>query len=186
MLFDILPTGFHGAVTAGVGVGSTVYIAGAGPVGMAAAASAQIWRGGGHHRRPPWRSGWPTRRRWVLRRSTSRNTTGWASRSPRFWASRWWMPRWMLWALRLSGHGPRGEAAPAAVLNRADGHHLCRGRTGDPRPVRGRRSGGVNEDAKKGMLKLRIGKGWSKSLALPYRAGAGVAVQPAIDAGDPA
>jgi glutathione-independent formaldehyde dehydrogenase len=42
MLSDILPTGFHGAVTAGVGVGSTVYIAGAGPVGMAAAASAQI------------------------------------------------------------------------------------------------------------------------------------------------
>jgi glutathione-independent formaldehyde dehydrogenase len=42
MLSDILPTGFHGAVTAGVGVGSTVYVAGAGPVGMAAAASAQI------------------------------------------------------------------------------------------------------------------------------------------------
>jgi glutathione-independent formaldehyde dehydrogenase len=42
MLSDILPTGFHGAVMAGVGVGSTVYIAGAGPVGMAAAASAQI------------------------------------------------------------------------------------------------------------------------------------------------
>ncbi|HEX6546601.1 MAG TPA: formaldehyde dehydrogenase, glutathione-independent [Bryobacteraceae bacterium] len=42
MLSDIFPTGFHGAVTAGVGVGSTVYIAGAGPVGMAAAASAQI------------------------------------------------------------------------------------------------------------------------------------------------
>jgi len=42
MLSDILPTGFHGAVNAGVGVGSTVYIAGAGPVGMAAAASAQI------------------------------------------------------------------------------------------------------------------------------------------------
>jgi glutathione-independent formaldehyde dehydrogenase len=42
MLSDILPTGFHGAVTAGVGVGSIVYIAGAGPVGLAAAASAQI------------------------------------------------------------------------------------------------------------------------------------------------
>lgn len=42
MLSDILPTGFHGAVTAGVGVGTTVYIAGAGPVGLAAAASAQI------------------------------------------------------------------------------------------------------------------------------------------------
>jgi glutathione-independent formaldehyde dehydrogenase len=42
MLSDILPTGFHGAVTAGVGVGSTVYIAGAGPVGLAAAGAAQI------------------------------------------------------------------------------------------------------------------------------------------------
>ncbi len=42
MLSDILPTGFHGAVTAGVGVGSIVYVAGAGPVGLAAAGSAQI------------------------------------------------------------------------------------------------------------------------------------------------
>ena len=42
MLSDILPTGFHGTVNAGVGVGSTVYVAGAGPVGLAAAASAQI------------------------------------------------------------------------------------------------------------------------------------------------
>lgn len=42
MLSDILPTGFHGALSAGVGVGSTVYVAGAGPVGLAAAASARI------------------------------------------------------------------------------------------------------------------------------------------------
>lgn len=42
MLSDILPTGFHGAIKAGVGVGSVTYIAGAGPVGLAAAASAQI------------------------------------------------------------------------------------------------------------------------------------------------
>lgn len=42
MLSDILPTGFHGAVTAGVKTGSTVYIAGAGPVGLAAAAAAQL------------------------------------------------------------------------------------------------------------------------------------------------
>ncbi len=42
MLSDILPTGFHGAVSAKVGVGSTVYVAGAGPVGLAAAASARI------------------------------------------------------------------------------------------------------------------------------------------------
>jgi len=42
MLSDILPTGFHGALQAGVGVGSIVYVAGAGPVGLAAAASARI------------------------------------------------------------------------------------------------------------------------------------------------
>ncbi|MFI5611487.1 formaldehyde dehydrogenase, glutathione-independent [Amycolatopsis sp. NPDC051903] len=42
MLSDIFPTGFHGCVSAGVTVGSTVYIAGAGPVGLAAAASAQL------------------------------------------------------------------------------------------------------------------------------------------------
>ncbi|PYF99909.1 glutathione-independent formaldehyde dehydrogenase [Georgenia satyanarayanai] len=42
MLSDILPTGYHGAVSAKVGTGSTVYVAGAGPVGLAAAASAQL------------------------------------------------------------------------------------------------------------------------------------------------
>ena len=36
-LSDILPTGYHGAVTAGVGPGTTVYVAGAGPVGLACA-----------------------------------------------------------------------------------------------------------------------------------------------------
>ncbi len=42
MLSDIFPTGYHGAVTAGVTTGSTVYIAGAGPVGLASAASALL------------------------------------------------------------------------------------------------------------------------------------------------
>eukprot|EP01100_Stratorugosa_tubuloviscum_P014841 TRINITY_DN816_c0_g1_i1.p1 TRINITY_DN816_c0_g1~~TRINITY_DN816_c0_g1_i1.p1 ORF type:complete len:402 (-),score=210.00 TRINITY_DN816_c0_g1_i1:94-1299(-) len=39
MLSDIFPTGYHGAIQAGVGPGSTVYIAGAGPVGLACASS---------------------------------------------------------------------------------------------------------------------------------------------------
>ena len=42
MLSDIFPTGYHGCYTAGVGTGSTVYVAGAGPVGLAAAHSAQV------------------------------------------------------------------------------------------------------------------------------------------------
>jgi glutathione-independent formaldehyde dehydrogenase len=42
LLSDIFPTGFHGCVQAGVGPGTTVYIAGAGPVGLAAAVGAQL------------------------------------------------------------------------------------------------------------------------------------------------
>jgi len=41
-LSDILPTGYHGAVSAGVGPGSTVYVAGAGPVGLACAAACHL------------------------------------------------------------------------------------------------------------------------------------------------
>jgi glutathione-independent formaldehyde dehydrogenase len=41
-LTDILPTGYHGCVNAGVTTGSTVLVSGAGPVGLAAAASAQL------------------------------------------------------------------------------------------------------------------------------------------------
>merc|ERR1719326_451511 len=42
LLSDIFPTGYHGAVTAGVKPGSIVYVAGAGPVGLASAASCQL------------------------------------------------------------------------------------------------------------------------------------------------
>src|SRR6202046_5077002 len=42
MLSDILPTGYHGCVSAGVTTGSTVYVAGAGPVGLACAYAAQL------------------------------------------------------------------------------------------------------------------------------------------------
>ena len=42
LLSDIVPTGFHGAVSAGVGPGSIVYVAGGGPVGLACAVSCQL------------------------------------------------------------------------------------------------------------------------------------------------
>jgi glutathione-independent formaldehyde dehydrogenase len=42
LLSDIFPTGFHGAVTAGVGPGSIVYVAGGGPVGLACAAGCHL------------------------------------------------------------------------------------------------------------------------------------------------
>jgi len=42
LLSDILPTAYHGAVCAGVTTGSSVYIAGAGPVGLCAVACCQL------------------------------------------------------------------------------------------------------------------------------------------------
>jgi glutathione-independent formaldehyde dehydrogenase len=42
LLSDIFPTGYHGAVTAGVGPGAVVYVAGAGPVGLACAAACHL------------------------------------------------------------------------------------------------------------------------------------------------
>src|SRR3989454_8260456 len=42
LLSDIFPTGYHGAVKAGVGPGTIVYVAGAGPVGLACAASCHL------------------------------------------------------------------------------------------------------------------------------------------------
>src|SRR3989441_7541843 len=42
LLSDIFPTGYHGAVKAGVGPGTVVYVAGAGPVGLACAASCHL------------------------------------------------------------------------------------------------------------------------------------------------
>ncbi|MGO9307692.1 MAG: formaldehyde dehydrogenase, glutathione-independent [Spirochaetia bacterium] len=42
LLSDIFPTGYHGAVSAGVGPGSIVYVAGGGPVGLACAAACHL------------------------------------------------------------------------------------------------------------------------------------------------
>lgn len=42
LLSDVLPTAFHGLMEAGAKIGSTVYIAGAGPVGRCAAACARL------------------------------------------------------------------------------------------------------------------------------------------------
>src|SRR3569623_1504254 len=42
LLSDIFPTGYHGAITAGVTTGSTVYVAGDGPVGLACAEACRL------------------------------------------------------------------------------------------------------------------------------------------------
>jgi glutathione-independent formaldehyde dehydrogenase len=82
MLSDIFPTGYHGCVTAGVTTGSTVYIAGAGPVGLAAATSSRNgWRRRAASGARPSTSRRATRRTRSSRSSASRRSTAASTRS---------------------------------------------------------------------------------------------------------
>ena len=164
LLSDIFPTGFHGAYTAGVGPGSTVYIAGAGPVGLASAASAQLLGAAcvivGDF--------FPERV--AQARSFGCETvdlTKDASLGDQI-ESILGIPE-VDAAVDCVGFEARGHGAdssvekPATVLNsimevtRAGGSLGIPGLyvTGDP--------GGVDENAKIGMLGIRIGLGWAKS-----------------------
>ena len=164
LLSDIFPTGFHGAYTAGVGPGSTVYIAGAGPVGLASAAEAQLLGAAcvivGDF--------FPERLSQA--RSFGCETvdlTKDASLGDQI-ESILGIPE-VDAAVDCVGFEARGHGAdssvekPATVLNsimevtRAGGSLGIPGLyvTGDP--------GGVDENAKIGMLGIRIGLGWAKS-----------------------
>jgi glutathione-independent formaldehyde dehydrogenase len=164
LLSDIFPTGYHGAVTAGVGPGSIVYVAGAGPVGLACATAchllgaAVVIVGDMIEER--------------LRQAAS---FGCETVDLKADAA---LPDQIEQILgtpevdsavdcvgfEARGHGQNaGVERPATVLNalmeitRAGGAVGIPGLyvTGDP--------GGVDDNAKIGMLGLRIGLGWAKS-----------------------
>ena len=164
MLSDILPTGFHGAVTAGVGVGSTVYIAGAGPVGLAAAAAAQILGAAviiiGD--RNPERLAHAKKMGFETVDISKHDKLG--EQIAEILGEPVVDAAVDAVGFEASGHGAKAEAAPAAVLNDLMEITFVAGGLGIPGLYVVEDPGGVNEDAKKGMLKLRIGKGWSKSL----------------------
>lgn len=164
MLSDILPTGYHGAVSAGVQPGSTVYVAGAGPVGLAAAASAQLLGAavvivGDMHEG-----------RLAQARSFGCETVDVSAGTVEDQIEQ------LLGVPEVDcgidavgfearGHGKDAAEAPATVLNtlmdttRAGGALGIPGLyvTGDP--------GGVDEAAQRGALSLSFGTGWAKSLS---------------------
>ncbi|HEX9123110.1 MAG TPA: formaldehyde dehydrogenase, glutathione-independent [Actinomycetota bacterium] len=163
MLSDILPTGYHGAFTAGVTTGSTVYIAGAGPVGLAAATSAHLLGAAVVI------VGDMNADRLAQARTFGCETVDLTSGAP--------LPDMIAEIVgepevdaavdavgfEARGHGAGAGEAPATVLN--DIMTIARAAaglgipglyvTGDP--------GGIDEDAKIGSLKVRIGLGWAKS-----------------------
>lgn len=164
MLSDIFPTGFHGAVTAGVGVGSTVYVAGAGPVGLAAATGAQLL-GAACVIVADMNEG-----RLAQARSFGCETVDLTKGGPLEQIEQiLGVPEVDCGidavGFEARGHGAGAGEAPATVLNdlmditRAGGGVGIPGLyvTGDP--------GGIDDAAKTGALSLRLGTGWAKSLS---------------------
>ena len=162
MLSDIFPTGYHGCYTAGVTTGSTVYVAGAGPVGLAAAHSAQLLGAAVVI------VGDLNKERLQQARSFGCETADISENTPLDEQIREIVGVNEVdcavdaVGFEASAHGGGGEA-PATVLNsvmtvtRAGGKLGIPGLyvTGDP--------GAADEAAQEGSLSIRIGLGWAKS-----------------------
>jgi glutathione-independent formaldehyde dehydrogenase len=165
MLSDIFPTGHHGCVTAGVTTGSTVYIAGAGPVGLAAATSAFLLGAAVVI------VGDLNEQRLAQARSFGCETVDVSMGDPKDQIEQILGEPEVDCAVDAVGFEARGHGNgaamehPATVLNslmdltRAGGAvgipGLCM--TGDP--------GAADPAAREGALSLRFGLGWAKSLA---------------------
>jgi glutathione-independent formaldehyde dehydrogenase len=165
MLSDIFPTGYHGCVTAGVTTGSTVYIAGAGPVGLAAATSALLLGAAVVI------VGDLNEERLAQARSFGCETVDVSKGDPKGQIEQILGEPEVDCGVDAVGFEARGHGAdaqqeqPATVLNslmdltRAGGALGIPGLyvTGDP--------GSSDEAAKQGSLSIRIGLGWAKSHA---------------------
>jgi glutathione-independent formaldehyde dehydrogenase len=165
MLSDIFPTGYHGCYTAGVTTGSTVYIAGAGPVGLAAAVSAQLLGAAVVI------VGDLVEDRLAQARSFGCETVDVSKGDPKEQIAQLIGEPEVDCAVDAVGFEARGHGSnaqqeqPATVLNsimditRAGGALGIPGLyvTGDP--------GAADEAAKQGSLSIRIGLGWAKSHA---------------------
>ncbi|MDQ0916133.1 formaldehyde dehydrogenase, glutathione-independent [Paenibacillus sp. V4I5] len=163
MLSDIFPTGYHGAVSAGVRPGSTVYVAGAGPVGLAAAHSAQLLGAAvvivgdlNAERLAQAKS-------FGCETVNLRENGDLAGQIDQILGSPEVDSAIDCVGFEAHGHGKSHGEAPATVLNsimevtRAGGSLGIPGLyvTGDP--------GAIDEDSKIGTLKIRFGLGWAKS-----------------------
>jgi glutathione-independent formaldehyde dehydrogenase len=163
MLSDIFPTGFHGAYTAGVGPGSTVYVAGAGPVGLAAAYSAQLL--GAAIVIVGDRIG----ERLEQARSFGCETVDISKGEPNDQIEQiLGVPEVdaAVDAVGFEARGHGGDAeheAPATVLNSIMDVTRAAGRLGIPGLYVTGDPGAVDDAAKQGSLSIRIGLGWAKS-----------------------
>ncbi len=165
MLTDIFPTGYQGAFTAGVATGSTVYIAGAGPVGLACAAACQLLGAAVTivgDMNPD--------------RLEQARSFGCQTVDLRTGASLSDMIEQIVGepvvdaavdcvGFEARGHGAGAGEAPATVLNDVMTITQVAGKVGIPGLYVTGDPGGIDENAKIGQLGVRIGLGWAKSLS---------------------
>ena len=165
MLSDIFPTGYHGAFTAGVTTGSTVYIAGAGPVGLASAAAAQLLGAAVVI------VGDMNKERLAQARSFGCETIDLTQSGELPDMIEQIVGEPMVDAavdcvgFEARGHGAGAGEAPATVLNDVMSITQVAGRVGIPGLYVTGDPGGIDENAKIGQLGVRIGLGWAKSLS---------------------
>jgi glutathione-independent formaldehyde dehydrogenase len=163
MLSDIFPTGFHGAYTAGVGPGSTAYIAGGGPVGLAAAHSAQLLGAAAVI------VGDMIPERLEQARSFGCETVDISKGDPKDQIEQILGVPEVDAAVDAVGFEARGHGkdsdheAPATVLNSIMDVTRAAGKLGIPGLYVTGDPGGVDDAAKEGSLSIRIGLGWAKS-----------------------
>jgi glutathione-independent formaldehyde dehydrogenase len=164
MLSDIFPTGFHGAVTAGVKPGSTVYVAGAGRSASRSRRCAAARCGRSSSSPTSSRSGWRRPAASAARPSTSARATP-RTRSSSCSASRRSTRPSTRSASRPAVTGGSGHEAPATVLNslmespRPAAPSASRGSTSPVTPAASTRR------PRSGSLSLSLGTGWAKSLS---------------------
>jgi len=163
-LSDILPTGYHGAISAGVGPGATVYVAGAGPVGLACAAACQLLGaavvivGDLIPERLAQAKSFGCETVDVSKDSSVGDQIAHILKVPEVDCA----VDCVGFEARGHGHDAKTEA-PATVLNSL--MTICRagGALGIPGLYVTDDPGGVDEAAQHGNLSIRIGLGWAKS-----------------------
>jgi glutathione-independent formaldehyde dehydrogenase len=164
LLSDIFPTGYHGAVTAGVGPGTIVYVAGAGPVGLACASACQLLGaalvivGDMIDERLAQAKSFGCEVIDLKKSATLGEQVEQITHVPEVDCAVDCV------GFEARGHGSEaGVERPATVLNSLMTLARAGGAIGIPGLYVTDDPGGVDADAKVGRLGLRIGLGWAKS-----------------------
>jgi glutathione-independent formaldehyde dehydrogenase len=163
MLSDIFPTGYHGASMAQVTTGSTVYVAGAGPVGLAAAYSslllgaAVVIVGDLNEERLAQARSFGCETVNVGEDAELSDQIAEIVGEPEVDSA--------VDAVGFEASARPGEEAPAVVLNQIQTVTRAGGSLGIPGLYVTGDPGAADPDAQQGTLKIRFGLGWAKSHA---------------------